>query len=139
VRANRDYTAAPVYARVAISATPGYFDTETQLTLNVKVAPNPYLVRNEWQISPQLRRLKFINLPNQCTIRIFNLNGELVKTIVHSETADFTGQTTVENNAGGDEWWDLLSENRQLVSSGVYIFHVRSDVGEQVGKFVIIR
>jgi hypothetical protein len=32
-----------------------------------------------------------------------------------------------------------LSANRQLVSSGVYIFHVRSDVGEQVGKFVVIR
>jgi hypothetical protein len=139
VRANREYTAAPVYGSVMISATPGYFDNVTQLTLNVKVAPNPYLVQNEWQISPQLRRLKFINLPNQCTIRIFNLNGELVKTLVHSETADFTDQTTVTNNAGGDEWWDLLSENRQLVSSGVYIFHVRSDVGEQVGKFVIIR
>jgi hypothetical protein len=139
VRANRDYTAPPVFARVGISATPGYFDIENELTLNVKVAPNPYLVQNEWQISPQLRRLKFINLPNRCTIRIFNLNGELVKTIVHSETADFTDQTTIENNAGGDEWWDLLSENRQLVSSGVYIFHVRSDVGEQVGKFVIIR
>jgi hypothetical protein len=139
VRANRDYTAAPVYARVAVSAEPGYFDNTTQLTLNVKVAPNPYIVTNEWQISPQLRRLKFINLPNRCTIRIFNLNGELVKTIVHTETVDFEDQMTVENNAGGDEWWDLLSENRQLISSGVYIFHVRSDVGEQIGKFVVIR
>jgi hypothetical protein len=139
VRANREYTAAPVYGRVAISAEPGWFNDTTQLTLNVKVVPNPYLITNEWQISPQLRRLKFINLPNRCTIRIFNLNGELVKTIVHSETVDFTDQTTVENNAGGDEWWDLLSANRQLVSSGVYIFHVRSDVGEQVGKFVVIR
>jgi hypothetical protein len=27
----------------------------------------------------------------------------------------------------------------QLVASGVYVFHVQSDVGEQVGKFVIIR
>jgi hypothetical protein len=139
VRANTEYTAAPVYAEVKISATPGYFDETTQLTLNVKVAPNPYLVANAWQQSPQLRRLKFINLPNQCTIRIFNLNGELVKTLLHRETADFSGQTTVPNNAGGDEWWDLLSENRQLVSSGVYIFHIQSDIGEQVGKFVIIR
>jgi hypothetical protein len=62
-----------------------------------------------------------------------------VKTLLHRETADFSGQTTVPNNAGGDEWWDLLSENRQLISSGVYIFHIQSDIGEQVGKFVIIR
>jgi hypothetical protein len=46
---------------------------------------------------------------------------------------------SVPNNAGGDEWWDLLSENRQLVASGIYIFHVQSEVGEQVGKFVVVR
>jgi hypothetical protein len=44
----------------------------------------------------------------------------------------------VSNDQGGDEWWNCLGEFNQLVSSGVYIFHVRSDVGEQVGKFVII-
>jgi hypothetical protein len=43
------------------------------------------------------------------------------------------------NSAGGDQWWDLLSENRQLVSSGIYIYHIQSTVGEQVGKFVVIR
>jgi hypothetical protein len=44
----------------------------------------------------------------------------------------------VANNLGGDEWWNILSENQQLVASGVYIFHVQSSVGEQVGKFVIV-
>jgi hypothetical protein len=44
----------------------------------------------------------------------------------------------VPNNLGGDEWWDLLSDNRQLVASGIYIFHVESNVGDQVGKFVVI-
>jgi hypothetical protein len=82
------------------------------------------------------RRLKFINLPAECTIRVFNLNGELVRTIIHHAT---TEDGLVVNDAGGDEWWDLLSENRQLVASGVYIFHVQSDVGEQVGKFVVVR
>jgi hypothetical protein len=73
-------------------------------------------------------------LPNRCTIRIFNLNGELVRTLLHTDTSE----DGVTNNLGGDEWWDVLSENRQLVASGVYIFHISSDVGEQVGKFVII-
>jgi hypothetical protein len=27
----------------------------------------------------------------------------------------------------------------QLVASGIYIFHVQSDVGDQVGKFVVVR
>jgi len=126
-----------VNAEFMVTPTPAYFDLATELPeMNVKVVPNPYLVHNEWQLSFADRRLKFINLPSDCTIRIFNLNGELVKTIVHNAT---TPDGSVINDAGGDEWWNLLSENRQLVASGIYVFHVQSEVGEQVGKFVVIR
>ncbi len=127
---------APVCGLVKYLIKRAQLRTDTTFTLNVKVVPNPYLIHNEWQQSSLIRRLKFINLPGECIIRIFNLNGELVKTIVHKET--FAG-STVFGDAGGDEWWDLLSENRQLVASGVYIFHIDSKVGKQVGKFVIIR
>lgn len=134
LHANRSYLPPSVYGEVRITGTPGIF-TEDAITLNVKVVPNPYIISNEWQAQFVQRRVKFINLPARCTIRIFNLNGELVRTLLHTETSE----GGVVNNLGGDEWWDVLSENRQLVASGVYIFHVRSDVGEQVGKFVIVR
>jgi hypothetical protein len=129
----------PCFAQVALLPTPAYLDTVTKLTLNVKVVPNPYIVNNEWQRSSLIRRMRFINLPGRCTIRIFNLAGELVKTLLHTQTVTPTGGTEVKNNAGGDEWWDLLSENRQLIASGVYVFHIDSDNGEQVGKFAIVR
>jgi hypothetical protein len=74
-------------------------------------------------------------LPAECTIRIYNLNGELVRMIRHAATSE---ESDVVGDLGGDEWWDLLSDNRQLVASGVYIFHVQSQVGEQVGKFVVV-
>jgi hypothetical protein len=139
--ANEDFVPAPVSASFAIHSVPAYFDTLTQLDeFNVKVVPNPYIIHNEWQTSFRQRRLKFINLPAECTIRVFNLNGELVRTLLHHHTlVPGEGEQEVANSAGGDEWWDLLSENRQLVSSGIYIFHVQSAVGEQVGKFVVIR
>ena len=135
VKTNDTYVPAPVYAKIKITPVPGQFLSDTTIGLNVKVVPNPYIVHNEWQQSSMQRKLKFINLPANCTIRIFNLNGELVKTIKHTASSG----TGVGNDLGGDEWWDLLSENRQLVASGVYIFHIQSDVGEQVGKFVIIQ
>jgi hypothetical protein len=139
VYAKEAYLPAPANARVQITPTPPSFDT-LQIALNVKVTPNPYIIHNEWQTTLRQRRLKFINLPNQCTIRIYNLNGELVKTLIHRETlSPEEGEQEILNSAGGDEWWDLLSENRQLVASGMYIFHIDSDVGEQVGKFVVIR
>jgi len=141
VHANPDYAPASVNALFKINSTHAYYDETTQITeLNVKVAPNPYLVYNEWQQTLYSKRLKFINLPAECIIRIFNLNGELVRTIRHQHTLEpGIGEQEVTGSAGGDEWWNLLSDNRQLVASGVYIFHIQSDVGEQVGKFVIIR
>ncbi|MGB7054627.1 MAG: hypothetical protein WBE28_04830, partial [bacterium] len=131
---NREYLPPSVLGEVRITGTPGLF-TDSTMTLNVKVVPNPYIIANEWQTRFVQRRLKFINLPNECTIRIFTLNGELIKTLKHSETSE----GGVSNDLGGDEWWNILSENRQVVASGVYIFHIESEVGEQVGKFVIVR
>jgi len=57
----------------------------------------------------------------------------------HTETVVDDDGLFVPNNAGGDEWWNLLSDMGQLVASGIYIFHVRSEVGDQVGKFVVVR
>ena len=136
VRANTAYLPASVYATIKISATGGYYATAMDEPLNVKVVPNPYIIANEWQLNIQNRMLKFINLPADCVIRIFTLNGELVRMIEHRATSE---GSAVEGDLGGDEWWDLLSDNRQLIASGVYIFHIQADVGEQVGKFVVVR
>lgn len=133
IRHNSEYLPASVCGSVRITATPAVL-TETAATLNVKVVPNPYVIANEWQIRSIGRKVRFINLPNECTIRIFNLNGELVRTLRHRETS----AGGVPNDLGGDEWWNVLNDFDQLVASGVYIFHVQSDVGEQVGKFVIV-
>jgi hypothetical protein len=58
----------------------------------------------------------------------------LVRTLKHSETSE----GGLSNDLGGDEWWNCLGEYNQLLASGVYIFHIESEIGEQVGKFVII-
>ncbi|MCK4672550.1 hypothetical protein KAT67_01075, partial [candidate division WOR-3 bacterium] len=139
VKANTDYLPASVYGEIRVEATSAEWAAQVD-ELRVKVVPNPYLVYNEWQSTLYSKRLKFINLPSECIIRIFNLNGELVRTIRHHYTYEpAQGEQEITGSAGGDEWWDLLNDNRQLVASGVYIFHIQSDVGEQVGKFVIIR
>jgi hypothetical protein len=35
--------------------------------------------------------------------------------------------------------WDLISQNTQSVASGIYLYSVESELGNQVGKFVIIK
>jgi hypothetical protein len=129
------FAPAPANAAYEVATNPLQF-LATPQTLHVKVVPNPYLVMNEWERSLEFRKLKFINLPNDCTIRIYTMAGDLIRTIKHHETNVING--SVLNQQGGDEDWDLLSAAGQKPAPGMYIFHIESAVGEQVGKFAIV-
>ena len=101
---------------------------------DIAVIPNPYVVAEAWE--PRLtvesgrgeRKLDFINLPTECTIRIFTLNGYLVNTLHHSSI-----------NENGTYSWNMLSKDGLEISYGLYIFHVESDVGEFSSKFALIK
>ena len=128
-------TPAPAYGAFDVFFHPMSF-TDTTEKLNVKAVPNPYLVRNEWERHHDFRKLKFINLPNHCTIYIYNLAGDLIKTLTHDATKPNIGG--LPNQYGGDEDWDLLNTSRQKPAPGVYVFYVDSPEGKQTGKFALI-
>jgi hypothetical protein len=114
--------------------------------LNVVVYPNPYrLDAKYWtqeggyfegRYNPtnnsveRLHRIHFTNLPNKCTIRIFTLDGDLVREINHDMVKDSPGSMHEE--------WDLITRNTQMAVSGIYYYSVESASGNQVGKIVII-
>ena len=115
---------------------PSYTDVElarSQLD-EVAVVPNPYMTAAEWEPAVAItgrgpRQIQFINLPEVCTIRIFTIRGELVRTIEH-----------VGEGGHGAEWWDLKTENEQDVAYGMYLFHVEApNIGETTGKFAIVK
>ena len=111
----------------------------------VTVVPNPYrtdanytLESGGWEgrsisWNEGKRVIKFIYLPQECTIRIFTLVGELVATIEHRP-----GMPGYDPDRG-EEDWHLFSQSNRAIASGVYLFTVESDLGRQVGKFVIIK
>jgi hypothetical protein len=129
------YTPVPCLATYNLVTGPMEL-RQAAMTLNVKVVPNPYLVRNEWERHPDFRKLKFINLPSSCKIRIYTLAGDLIQTLTHEATNARTG--SISGQQGGDEDWDLLSAAGQKPAPGIYIFHVDSPNGTQVGKFAIV-
>jgi len=102
---------------------------------NIKVVPNPYLANALWEPKNPYssgrgpRSIHFTHLPSKCTIRIFTVNGELVKEIEH------------ENNlSDGTAEWNLLTKDNLSASYGVYIYHVDAPgVGTKAGKFAIIK
>jgi len=123
----------------AVPALPNdvyYFDTHALMRGNaalaksrldrIRVVPNPYYNRSNYELSQFSRRVRFINLPEQATIRIFSLSGQLVRTLTKTDP-------TVSQMD-----WDLQTENRLPVASGVYVFHVESQgVGSMFGRLVV--
>ena len=99
----------------------------TDLT-QVHTVPDPYLATSALDLAPTEKRLQFVNLPPQASIRIYTLTGILVDQVEHD---DITG--------GGRAVWDLRNRNDQFVASGVYFFHVITPDGEAyVGKFTVV-
>jgi hypothetical protein len=91
----------------------------------VRAVPNPYLTRSRYEPDAFHRSVKFTHLPARCTLRIFTLAGDLVRTLE-------------KNDASSELSWDLLTEHRLPVASGIYIYHVDAPgVGTTTGKVVI--
>lgn len=76
------------------------------------------------------RSIHFINLPHKCTIRIYTIDGDLVREIQH-DAPEGAPQSSHER-------WDLITRNTQAVVSGIYYYSVESEFGSQIGKLVII-
>jgi hypothetical protein len=101
---------------------------------NVAVVPNPYVGAASWEPSSTdagrgERRIFFIHLPQQCTIRVYTISGHLVQTIEHNGTM-----------SDGQEAWDLVSRDGMNISYGVYIYHVDAPgIGTRVDKFAVVK
>ena len=77
----------------------------------VRAVPNPYFAHSQYELNRFNRVLKFTHLPARCTIRLFDLAGDLVRTI---DKNDDTSQAT----------WDLNTDHGLPIGSGVYIAHI---------------
>lgn len=99
----------------------------------VGVYPNPYragsMFDNRTGQQEFGRKIWFTGLPARCRIQVFNLVGELVKTIDHDDPV--SGQVS----------WDILTDRQRAIASGLYVFAVEDlATGEvQRGKLVIIK
>lgn len=100
---------------------------------NVVIVPNPYNISaSELQFVGEQNKIMFLNLPLECTIRIYTESGDLIRTIEHF--------------GSGDEAWGVLEQEHsstssdQLIVSGIYIAHFQTPEGdESVKKFVVVR
>ena len=90
----------------------------------IRAVPNPYYAYAEYELDKNDFRVKITNLPGKCKVRIYTLNGVLVREF----TKDDDSVTYID--------WDLKNHARIPVASGMYLIHVEAPgVGEIVIKW----
>lgn len=100
-------------------------DKEKALDL-IGIVPNPYKGRSAYETGNLDRRVRFTNLPEQVTLRVYTVSGTLIRTL----RKDGPGQSLD---------WNLTTDNNLPVASGMYFIHVDvPGVGERVLKFGVI-
>lgn len=94
----------------------------------IRVVPNPYYINARiYQFPGEPDKITFLNIPGECTIKIFTERGDLIETIVH-------------NDGSGDAAWNSTTRFGQIVVSGVYIAVIETPEGERaMRKFVVVR
>jgi hypothetical protein len=92
---------------------------------NIKAVPNPFYLYSSYNPNSTTSRMKFTNLPEKCTITIYNLAGHFVFRV---EKDDLTSEAT----------WDVVNEFNVPVASGIYIYVVEAPgFGQKTGKMAI--
>ena len=82
---------------------------------HVRVVPNPYYATSAYEQSQLDNRVRITNLPQQCEISIYTLDGKLVRQFNKDQTEE-NHQTYLD--------WNLRNEERVPIGSGVYLIHV---------------
>ncbi len=89
----------------------------------INIVPNPYYAFSGYETSKLDNRVKIVNLPEQCTISIYDLNGTLIRQFKKGDPT-----SSVD--------WDLKNHKNIPIASGTYIIHVDvPNVGEKVLKW----
>jgi hypothetical protein len=89
----------------------------------INVVPNPYYAFSEYERNRLDTRVKITNLPEKCTVKIYTVNGKLVRTF--KKDSEITSLD-----------WDLNNHKGIPVAGGVYLIHVEvPGAGEVVLKF----
>lgn len=130
------FSTADIYAQTNQGST-----AKNALDL-IRVVPNPYYGYSTYETQNRLdSRVRITNLPNKCKVRIYTLNGTLVRVIDRDVTGqeDLTVKEVSEFQRGkyvSFQDWDLKNQSGIPVASGLYIFHIDAPgVGEKIVKW----
>ncbi len=106
---------------LANDATKDYRDSLLSL---INVVPNPYYSASAYETSSQLEtKVRFVNLPSKSTVRIYTLDGTLVRVL--GPTPDDPSSSDLDPNRYRYVLdWDLHNHEGIPIAGGMYLIHV---------------
>jgi hypothetical protein len=155
MRVNNPY--APVKGKGTNGTHPAYkftlagkqaaaLTTQAQIdsSLNfINIVPNPYYGFSAYEINEFTSTVKLTNLPPQCKVSIYTLDGKFIrqfnrdeKPSVYPSAAQFGNRS---KQITPDLEWDLKNDKNIPVSSGVYLINVDAGaLGQRTIKFFAV-
>ncbi len=117
----------PMYKFTTKNLVPKQVETaeETQTLLDeINIVPNPYYGFSQYEQTALQNYVRIVNLPANCTISIYTVNGTLIRTLTKGDASTSYVQ------------WDLKNHASIPISGGVYLIYVKADgIGERTLKF----
>jgi hypothetical protein len=111
------------FSTEGIAAVTNSSETLESALDNINIVPNPYYAFSSYEINKLDNRVKITNLPEVCTISIYDLNGTRIRQFKKGDPS-----TSLD--------WDLKNDQNIPIASGTYIIHVNvPNIGEKVLKW----
>jgi hypothetical protein len=106
-----------------IATTLNDANTLTSVLDIINIVPNPYYAFSSYETNQLDNRVKITNLPDICTVTIYDLNGNRIRQFKKADKI-----TSID--------WDLKNERNIPIASGTYIIHVDvPGIGEKILKW----
>jgi hypothetical protein len=136
----------PAYKFTLAGKQAAALTTQTQIdsSLNfINIVPNPYYGFSAYEINEFTSTVKLTNLPAQCKVSIYTLDGKFIrqfnrdeKPSVYPTAAQFGNRS---KQITPDLEWDLKNDKNIPVSSGVYLINVDAGaLGQRTIKFFAV-
>ena len=102
---------------------------------DINVVPNPYYGYSQYETTQFTNTVKVTNLPANCTITIYSLDGKFIREFKRNENPGAKSGNNpgvLNNQVYPDVEWDLENFAGIPVASGVYLVHINApDLGEE--------
>jgi len=122
-QAENNWNPLYTFSTKSVATTTTDDSTLTSILDLIGIVPNPYYAYSKYETSKLDNRVKITNLPEECTIRIYNLSGTLVRQYHKADPLTFQD-------------WDLKNSKNVPIAGGVYIIHIDvPDIGQKVLKW----